>query len=138
MYNISANMNAKPRKVISYLKRTFDVPEESVELIKQSSDNPLLGRFVRKQSKDFEFAVSAYKAAMKQDDNYLGSSEGYELMQKVECLRKAIAGNFSQYLEACGGSCLMPSGRFGYRQDVCELPKIQIGGNITGLVFNVK
>ncbi|MFH1917074.1 MAG: hypothetical protein ABIJ21_07470 [Nanoarchaeota archaeon] len=112
IYALNSGGNAKPRKVIEYLRRRFKPKEESVELTKLQSEQPILDRFVVKELEE----LASLKA---------GSHRSGDEMDNAWSIYQAIERKKGLYLESIEGGRRNPFGKF------------KIGGTVTGLVFPV-
>jgi hypothetical protein len=139
-------MNAKPKSFLNYLQRTYSPPEETIEMAKMDSENPLLDRFVQQQLQEFETVREEFIRAKQQQEekkkdkeDWSGEMRIYDIKMKVIEARNKISDNYSQYLESWGRDSIMHN-RLHQFIDSSPIPVIGgvIGGRTTGLVFDVE
>lgn len=119
IYNMDV-YNAKPKKVIEYLKRKFNPDEEKIQLVKQNSKNGLISTNIQKTIEEYKIMVQEYEKS-----NWESEREHEFQLDKLEELKSEISSNL--YLESDIKTHLI-------EDDSLE---IQVRGKVNGLIFSV-
>jgi len=152
IYNVYAS-NAKPQSVISYLKKNYSPKQEEVYLLIPQEPS-VLDSFVRKYINGFNYAVKRaekekhqrQKERKNQDSDFRSPyyEYSYEARQVLGNIKKMVKDNYALFFEAWGNwGFARPREQWQRfeefeKESFRELPSTLIGGETTGLVFEVK
>ena len=141
IYNHRIEINVKPKKVLSYLERTYHPPTEEVTLFKKRKKGGLLDKFIEGERARFEKAVAKWRESVEKErdgDGWYPSSGDFELKQKVEQSLEMIKRNYKQYFEAFPEGFISHYRPFFEFEKSGRIPDFRIGGKMTGYVFEVE
>lgn len=122
IYALNNGGNAKPRKVIEYLRRRFKPAEESVDLVKLQAETPLLDQFVLKELEELEKSIQDHTDSRQNRDTWNLSNEGRDNVWKAY---HALEQRNGLYLEAFEGGRRTP------------FTRPMTSGTVSGLLFSV-